>query len=695
MRKIRHAMNKLKAFIKKNFALKKIFKRRLLKSIFLSWLIVIFLFGGFAIWKAATTPATKTYPQISLPEISQFVKREGVEHFHLKYITENKEVPGSETNNKLVIFVKLKTGEILSSPTLDFNRLNYTEIINQIKDGGVESIIVLDASYTEMGDIIVLKMVLGWSKEKTVFIGNFPPLLANLDNLSALLTEHGIQCWELKTKTIGESNFWAKWGPMILLFSNILGFLLFVMSSNNFFGKQKEPKEKITFADVAGIDEAKSEITEILDFIKFPERYIEHGAKMPRGALLVGPPGCGKTLLAKALASEAGVPFKSVAGSEFVEKYVGVGASRVRSLFHDTKRTAQLFNTTAILFIDEIDALGTRKFDSQGDAEYNQTITQVLHEMDGFKPNEKIFVIGATNCPEILDPAIRRPGRFDRQVIVQIPDLKGRKAILEVHCKNKKLHSSVDLQKIAEMTPLGFSGADLANVANEAAIRAAKFNKDVVEMEDLEKSIEKVLVGSERKSAVMSDEDKWRTAWHEAGHAIAAKFTPSAAPPQKISIVPTTKGVGGYTATLQTEERYYWTKQELLGRIKTLFGGRIAEELIFGEGNISTGAREDFRQATQIAEEMVCDLGMMTAILGPRTFGATEGNPHLGRTFRRQDYSEETAKAVDRAQKALLTQCYQEAKKTLEHHLSKIRLLAEALKTKETLNIQEINQLLD
>ena len=264
----------------------------------------------------------------------------------------------------------------------------------------------------------------------------------------------------------------------------------------------------------------------------------------------------------------------------------------------------------------------------------------------------------------------------------------------DVHCKNKKLHPSVDLQKIAEITPLGFSGADLANVANEAAIRAAKLDKEAIEMEDLEKSIEKVLVGSERKNAVMSDKDKWITAWHEAGHAITAKFTPGASPPEKISIIPTTKGVGGYTRTSQAEEKYYWAKQELLGRIGVLFGGRIAEELIFGAGNISTGAREDFRQATQIAEEMICDFGMAADILGPRTFGTAEGNSYLGRTFRKQDYSEETAKTVDRAKKTLLTKCYKETEVTLNQHLVELRLLAEKLKEKETLNIREINQIL-
>lgn len=696
MGKIKHWLRKLKIFAKMHFTPKRILKQRFLKFILVSWLIILAIHGGFAIQRAIIIPATKSFPQISFVEFLKQVEEERIEYLHLKYVYDGVEVLDFEAN-KLRVLIKLRDGKTLTVSPIEFWRLSYIQFITRVKNGEANGIVILPSSYYSSGG-----RILGWSEDGAVFINNLSSFLSDREELSKILTERDIPYWEVKTRSIGESNFKGKWILTIWLFPHILGLLAFIFILNRSI-RNKEvkalragafSKEKITFSDVAGVDEAKEDVMEILDFIKCPEKFIKHGAKLPRGILLVGPPGCGKTLLAKALAGEANVPFEAAVGSEFVEKYVGVGAQRIREKFQKVRAMARQ-DTAVILFIDEIDALGTRtESPESGEIEHAQTIAQILYEMDGFELNEKVFVIGATNRPENLDPAVRRPGRFDRQVIVQLPDLKGREAILRVHCRNKRIDDSVDFQKVAIMTPLGFSGADLANVANEAAIRAAKQDKEKIEMVDFEKAVEKVIVGPERKSAVMSDEDKWRTAYHEAGHAILAKFTPKANPPEKISIRPTTKGVGGFTRTAQKEEKYYWTKIEFLARIKVLFGGRIVEEMIFGEDGISTGAKEDFREATQIAEEMVCDFGMAADILGPRTFGTVEGSQYLGKTFRRQDYSRETAKDVDRVIRTILTQCYREAKADLKNRQAQIQLLAQRLKKKETLDIEEINQLL-
>ena len=392
-------------------------------------------------------------------------------------------------------------------------------------------------------------------------------------------------------------------------------------------GKEKSP---ITFKDVAGVDEAKEELQEIIEFLKDPQRFTRLGGKIPKGVLLMGPPGTGKTLLAKAVAGEAAVPFFSISGSDFVEMFVGVGAARVRDLFEQAKRAAKTGGKGAIIFVDEIDAVGRQRFAGIGGGhdEREQTLNALLVEMDGFDTHAGVILIASTNRPDVLDPALLRPGRFDRQVVIERPDIKGREEILRVHSRTVKLAAEVDLAKLARQTP-GFSGADLANLINEAALLSARRKKDAVAQPELEESIERVMVGPERRSRVISKREKRIKAVHESGHAIVALFTPNLDPVHKISIIPRGYGIGGYTLQLPDEDRNLITRKELLDRIMVLLGGRVAEEIYFGE--ISSGASDDLEKATHYAQAMVCELGMSEK-LGNLTFGKKDRQVFLGAT---------------------------------------------------------------
>ncbi|GFO67332.1 ATP-dependent zinc metalloprotease FtsH [Geomonas limicola] len=440
------------------------------------------------------------------------------------------------------------------------------------------------------------------------------------------------------------------------------------------------------FKDVAGAEEAKQELQETVDFLRDPERFTLLGGKMPTGVLLVGPPGTGKTLLARAVAGEAGVPFFSISGSEFVEMYVGVGASRVRDLFARGKKAAP-----CILFIDEIDAVGRKRDGASGGAsdERDQTLNQLLVEMDGFAVNSGIVVLAATNRPEVLDPALLRSGRFDRQVVVGSPDIKGREEILKVHVRNVPLSPEVDLSVIARGTP-GFSGADLANVVNEAAILAARSRKDLVEMYDFDCAKDKVLMGAEKKSMVLSEESKLATAYHEAGHVLIAKLVPGCDPVHKVSIIPRGRALG-VTVQIPTEDIYSYTKEMLDGHLKVLMGGRAAEELIFK--TTTTGAGNDLARATDTARKMVCDWGMSTAF-GPVAFGnhdsVAAGNPGHPRNF-----SEHTALEIDSEIRAIVTGSYAEVRTLLLTHMEALKRLTEELVSRETLDAAEIDAILE
>lgn len=457
------------------------------------------------------------------------------------------------------------------------------------------------------------------------------------------------------------------------------------------FGKSRarrydEEKMKITFKDVAGAEEAKQELEEVVEFLKHPQKYNDLGAKIPKGVLLYGPPGTGKTLLAKAVAGEAGVPFFSISGSDFVEMFVGVGASRVRDLFDQAKKSAP-----CIVFIDEIDAVGRQRGAGLGGGhdEREQTLNQLLVEMDGFSANEGIIMIAATNRPDILDPALLRPGRFDRQIVVDRPDIKGRTEILKVHVKGKPIGPDVNLDVIAQRTP-GFTGADLSNLVNEAALLTARKDKKAINMPEMEEAAERVIMGPERKSRVISDKEKRLTAYHEGGHTIVGMLLEHTDPVHKVTIIPRGRA-GGYTLSLPKEDKYYATRSEMLDELKVLLGGRVAEALVLKE--ISSGASNDLQRATQLARQMICEYGMSENI-GPVTFGHRQDQVFLGRDIARdKDYSEEVAAEIDKEVRSFMEDAYAATEKLLSDNIDKLHVIAKALMEKETLEEEEINQL--
>ncbi len=497
-------------------------------------------------------------------------------------------------------------------------------------------------------------------------------------------------------------NIFYSLGPMVLF---ILFLWLFVYRGNSAagggkiwaFGKSRavlasDSRLKITFENVAGVDEAKEELKEVIEFLKDPRKFQKLGGKIPKGVLLMGPPGTGKTLLAKAVAGEADVPFLSISGSDFVEMFVGVGASRVRDLFEQAKRSAKTSGRGAIIFIDEIDAVGRLRFSGIGGGhdEREQTLNALLSEMDGFNTQEGVILIAATNRPDVLDPALLRPGRFDRQIVVDRPDIKGREAILKVHTKNVKLDPTADLSVIARQTP-GFSGADLANLVNEAALLAARHSKESVTMPELQESMERVIAGPEKKSKIMSKKDKELTAYHEAGHAILALVIPGADPLHKVTILP--RGLaGGYTIQIPIEDKYYYTKNDLLVKVICALGGRASEQLMFDE--ITTGAAQDLREVTEIARKMVMRFGMSDK-LGHLTFGHREEQVFLGRDIiEERNYSEQTALLIDQEVRGIVDGCYQKAKDELIKNRGNLKRLAERLLEKEVMDIDSIKVLL-
>lgn len=490
-------------------------------------------------------------------------------------------------------------------------------------------------------------------------------------------------------------------GPIVLL----IGFWWFMASRGEqignrimSFGKVK-PKihsdtdgEKVTFNDVAGVDEAKEELQEVIEFLKDPKKFQRLGGKIPKGVLLVGPPGCGKTLVAKAVAGEAGVPFFSISGSDFVEMFVGVGASRVRDLFEQARKASKIAGKGAIIFIDEIDAVGRLRFSGIGGGhdEREQTLNALLVEMDGFDTEKGLILIAATNRPDTLDPALLRPGRFDRMIVINLPDISGREAILKVHTRKIKLDPAADLKVIAQHTSL-FSGADLANLCNEAALLAARHNKEAVGQLDLEAAIERTMMGPEKKSRVMSKREKELTAYHEAGHALLSLLVPEVDPMTKVSIIP--RGMaGGYTLTPPQEDKRYNSKKELLGSIIVALGGRASEELTFAD--ITTGASRDLEWVTNIARSMICDYGMSDKV-GNVTLGKSHGPVFLGRDMvQEKDYSEETARIIDEEVKRIVDETYLRAKMLLKENKDRLKLLAENLLQKEVLNAEEVRKLL-
>ena len=496
-----------------------------------------------------------------------------------------------------------------------------------------------------------------------------------------------------------DQNLWYSyaltWLPMLIFVGIWIFFMRQMQMGGNkalSFGKSRaklltEDHRKVTFKDVAGVDEAREELQEIIEFLKDPQKFQKLGGKIPKGVLLVGPPGTGKTLLARAIAGEADVPFLSISGSDFVEMFVGVGASRVRDLFEQGKK-----NAPCIIFIDEMDAVGRHRGAGLGGGhdEREQTLNQLLVEMDGFESNEGVIMVAATNRPDVLDPALLRPGRFDRQVVVPRPDVRGREGILAVHTRNIPLADNVDLSIVARGTP-GFSGADLANLVNEAALLAARHDKPVVEMNDMEEAKDKVMMGKERRSIIISDEDKRVTAYHEAGHALVGKLTPHADPVHKVTIIPRGYALG-LTQQLPEGDRQHYTKHYCLTQIAILLGGRVAEETVLDD--IATGAFDDLKRATELARKMVCEWGMSEK-MGPLVYGEREEQIFLGREIsRRQDYSESTAVSIDDEVRRIIFDSLETVRKLLRDHIESLHAIAQALLEKEVLDGENIDVIL-
>jgi len=571
---------------------------------------------------------------------------------------------------------------IFNKPLVDQSEVIFSEFMNEVESGKITEV-------TIQGDRISGKYVTGNSFQTMT-----PP---KDQDLVRILREKGVRIVVVPPEqTSWYMNILISWFPMILL----LGIWIFFMRQMQggggkalSFGKSKarlmnEAKNKTTFKDVAGVDEAKEELHEIIEFLKEPQKFNKLGGKIPKGVLLIGPPGTGKTLLARAIAGEANVPFFSISGSDFVEMFVGVGASRVRDLFEQGKK-----NSPCIIFIDEIDAVGRHRGAGLGGGhdEREQTLNQLLVEMDGFENNEGVILIAATNRPDVLDPALLRPGRFDRQVTVDRPDVKGREGVLKVHSATVPLTENVDLKTIAKGTP-GFTGADLANLVNEAALLAARDDKKCVGNDDFENAKDKVLMGVERRSMVISEKEKRTTAYHESGHALVALQLPGTDPLHKVTIIPRGRALG-VTMQLPEDEKHTYPKNYLYNNLAIFMGGRVAEEICLGE--MTTGAGNDIERATEMARKMVCEWGMSEK-MGPLTYGSKEEQVFLGRDMSNQkNFSDETAKLIDQEVKALVMGGYKTAHKILTDHRDSLEKMALALLDRETLNLTEINEIID
>jgi len=566
--------------------------------------------------------------------------------------------------------------------------LTLTDLERSIAAGEVDSVVLKQKSNTVEGEFKPPAARGG----STVFTSSYPDGYEG--DLTQVLIDAGV---ELDTDPENASLFQVFLGsvlPYLLIFGIFIFILMQMQGGGNRvmqFGKSRakqvtRDQPKVTFKDVAGIDEAVEELQEIKDFLASPQKFRAMGAKIPKGVLLYGPPGTGKTLLARAVAGEAGVPFFSISGSDFVEMFVGVGASRVRDLFEQAKAAAP-----AIVFIDEIDAVGRHRGAGLGGGhdEREQTLNQLLVEMDGFDVNKGVILIAASNRPDILDPALLRPGRFDRQIMVDRPDLRGREEILDVHAKGKPLAPGVDLEVLARQTP-GFTGADLANLINEGALLAARHGKSEISMIELEEAIERVVAGPERKTRVMSEQVKLVTAYHEGGHALVGYALPNADPIHKVSIIPRGRALG-YTLALPLEDKYHVRRSELVDRLAMLLGGRTAEEMIFVDP--TTGAADDIEKATNIARKMVMEYGMSDR-LGPMRYGKPEGEVFLGKDYaRQQDYSDEIASKIDEEVRYLINQAHEEAREILSAHRSELERIAEVLIEKESVDADEVREI--
>lgn len=579
----------------------------------------------------------------------------------------------------LIIILVLSLVQWYSSQEAAQIRIGYSELIQLIDKDQVSKIKIVENNIS------------GTLKDGRNFVSYVPDLSTFMEKIDQPASKGELV---VDSEPRPTTPWWTQILSPLLLMVFIIGAWYFFMQQSQggggrvmSFGRSRaklhtDDKKRVTFKDVAGVDEAKEELEEIVEFLKHPKKFIEIGARIPKGVLLIGPPGTGKTLLARAVAGEAGVPFFSISGSDFVEMFVGVGAARVRDLFEQAKK-----NAPCIVFIDEIDAVGRQRGAGLGGGhdEREQTLNQLLVEMDGFGINEGIIILAATNRPDILDPALLRPGRFDREVVVDRPDVKGREEILKVHARNKPIAEGVELSVLARRTP-GFTGADLENLINEAALLSARRNKKKIDMLELEEAITRVIAGPEKKSRVMTERERRLVAYHEAGHAVVAHLLPTVDPVHEVSIVPRGRA-GGYTMILPKEDRFFMGKSELMDQVTHLLGGRVSEELVLDE--ISTGAQNDLERATQIARKMVMEFGMSENI-GPMTLGHKHEEVFLGRDLTQgRNYSEEVAASIDKEVKSIIEKCYNNARTLLSENVNKLHKVAQALLEREKLDEEE------
>ena len=584
----------------------------------------------------------------------------------------------------VIALVMMTVFKNFSNPTMS-GEITYSQFISDIKTGRIGTVSIEGNSIT------------GNHTDGTRFTTYSPE--TNNDSLIGTLLENNV---EIKGAEPNKNSFWAhaliSWFPIILLLGIWIYFMRQMQGGGRggalSFGKSRarllsEDQVKITFSDVAGVEEAKQEVSELVEFLRDPGKFQKLGGKIPSGVLMIGAPGTGKTLLAKAIAGEAKVPFFTISGSDFVEMFVGVGASRVRDMFEQAKK-----HSPCIIFIDEIDAVGRHRGAGLGGGhdEREQTLNQLLVEMDGFEGNEGVIVIAATNRPDVLDPALLRPGRFDRQVVVPLPDIRGREQILKVHMRKVALGDNVKANIIARGTP-GFSGADLSNLVNEAALFAARANKKFVDMEEFERSKDKIMMGAERRSLVMSEEEKRLTAYHEAGHAIVGRLVPSHDPVYKVTIIPRGRALG-VTMFLPEEDRLSYSKELLDSQISSLFGGRIAEELIFDKSKVTTGASNDIERATQLARNMVTKWGLSEK-LGPLTYGEEDGEVFLGHSVtQHKAISDETSHTIDKEIRNIINKNYKRSEQILKKNIDKLHLMADALIKYETIDADQIDDIM-
>ncbi|MGD9567995.1 MAG: ATP-dependent zinc metalloprotease FtsH [Sedimentibacter sp.] len=593
----------------------------------------------------------------------------------------------------LIFVVIIMLVQSMVEPSADTQSISYSELIVQIQNNNIKSLSFTDSE------------VNGVYKDDTKFTSYVPTVFLFSSSFYDRYLSEKVEAGEIEIvgEAVQEPPLWISALPTIgmLVLLGVLWYVFMKQSQGGgtgkamSFGKSRakmvkddDPSKKITFADVAGLDEEKEELSEIVDFLKNPAKFVKLGARIPKGVLLVGPPGTGKTYLSKSVSGEAGVPFFSISGSDFVEMFVGVGASRVRDLFDQAKK-----NAPCIIFIDEIDAVGRRRGAGMGGGndEREQTLNQLLVEMDGFSGNEGIIIIAATNRPDILDPALMRPGRFDRQVHVGLPDVKAREEILKIHVRKKPLAEDVDLEIVAKRTP-GFTPADLENAMNEAALLTARHNNTLITMDIIEEAITKVIAGPEKRSKVISENEKKLTAYHEAGHAVVARLSSLKDPVHMITIIPR-GGAGGFTMYLPEEDRSYRSKSDMEESIVRLLGGRVAEKLVLND--ISTGASNDIERATKIARAMVTTYGMSDE-LGPMAYGTNDDEVFLGRDFNKiRNYSEEVAAKIDNEMRRIIDSAYHKTETLLSENMEKLERVAQALLEKETISGKEFEMLFD